>query len=150
MRTHFKSLPLLGLLLITACQPAATPIVEQPTAITSGSTITPPTMPPTVMSDLIVPPDPQAQKMIDLAKDHLARKLKIEAGQIFLFAVEPMQWPDAGLGCPRSGMTYAQVETPGYQILFNAAGQLATYHTDMESSVILCQLRPPDEIFLPP
>lgn len=148
MKTPLKLLPLLGILLISGCQMISTSSgnATEPAA----DIISSPTPLPTNMTDLTEEPDPQAQKMIKLATEHLARKLKIREDQIFLFSVLPMTWPDSSLGCPRSGIVYEKVETPGYQILFDAAGQSATYHTDTISKVILCKLRPPDDIFLPP
>ena len=33
-----------------------------------------------------------------------------------------MTWPDASLGCPQPGMTFAQVLTPGYLVVIRDAG----------------------------
>lgn len=44
--------------------------------------------------------------------------------------VEPRDWPDSSLGCPRPGMGYAQVITPGYLIILEAGGQTLEYHAD--------------------
>jgi hypothetical protein len=88
--------------------------------------------------------------MIQLAKESLARKLKISEDQIYLFSAEAMIWPDASLGCPQSEIVYAQVQTPGFQIQLEAIGQSFSYHTDTVERVILCDIHPPDEIFLPP
>jgi len=102
------------------------------------------------MPELTTIPDPNAQKLVQLAKESLARKFKISADQIHLSSVEAVTWPDASLGCPQPGILYAQVVTPGFQILLEAIGQAFTYHTDAKDRVILCDMRPPDEIYMPP
>jgi len=102
------------------------------------------------MSEPTIYPDPQAQKMVQLAKESLARKFKVSEDQIYLFSVEAMIWPDASLECPQAGIIYAQVLTPGYQILFEAKGGSYSYHTDDISRVILCRIHPPDNIFPTP
>ena len=102
------------------------------------------------MSDPTINPDPNAQKMVQLAKESLARKFKINEDQINLFSVETMTWPDASLGCPQEGIDYAQVVTPGFQISLEAMGQIFSYHTNDTDRVMLCDMRSPDEIFLPP
>jgi hypothetical protein len=102
------------------------------------------------MLDPTINSDPQAQKMTQLAKESLSRKFKISEDQIHLSSLEVMTWPDSGLGCPQAGIVYAQVITPGFQILFEAMGQTFSYHTDNTERVILCDVRPPHEIFLPP
>ena len=95
-------------------------------------------------------PDQAAQELIFQAKVQLAHKANIDTDEIFLFQVEAVEWPDASLGCPKADMMYAQVITPGYQILLEANGQVYTFHTDETDQVILCDARGPDEIYLPP
>jgi len=47
-------------------------------------------------------------------------------------------WSDTSLGCPRPGMFYAQVITPGYLITLEVKGEKYEYHTDLER-IILCR-----------
>lgn len=44
--------------------------------------------------------------------------------------VESRDWPDSSLGCPRPGMGYAQVITPGYLIVLEEGGRPLEYHAD--------------------
>ncbi len=148
MKTLFNLLVIFGFLFIAGCQSDAT---------STESTTTPisPSLPSEYnesvdMSNPTLNPDSKAPKMIRLAKESLARKFKISEDQINLFSVEAMVWPDASLGCTQSGIIYAQVATPGFQILLEAMGQSFSYHTDDTERVILCDIRPPDNIFLPP
>ena len=138
---------------VTACQADA--ISPENITLPASTGDVSPTLPSEYNEDADVPnptinPDPQAQKMIQLAKESLSRKFKINEDQIHLSSVEAMTWSDAGLGCPQAGIVYAQVITPGFQILFEAIGQTFSYHTDNTERVILCDVRPPHEIFLPP
>jgi hypothetical protein len=50
--------------------------------------------------------------------------------------IEPKDFPDASLGVPEPGMTYAQVITPGYVILLNAEGETYEYHAAGERVVL--------------
>ncbi|HLE02745.1 MAG TPA: hypothetical protein VI877_04555, partial [Dehalococcoidia bacterium] len=69
------------------------------------------------------------------AQEDLASKLGLEAGKIAVVRAEPWEWPDTSLGCPREGMFYAQVITPGYRVVLEAGGRLYEYHTDQERAV---------------
>jgi len=76
---------------------------------------------------------------VDLAKADLAERKGIEKEQIEVESVKPVEWPDASLGCPEPGMMYAQVITPGYQILLSHDGETYRYHTDARGNrVVLC------------
>lgn len=52
--------------------------------------------------------------------------------------VEPMDWPDASLGCPKPGEFYAQVITPGFIVTISVGADTHTYHTDSSSHAIRC------------
>ena len=54
-------------------------------------------------------------------------------------SVEARDWSDASLGCPRQGVLYAQVITPGYLVVISGAGKTLEYHTDANGRVVLCQ-----------
>lgn len=141
-----------GFLFITGCQSDAIS-AENVTIPISTSEISPlqtPKSEGTDMSDPTINPDPQAQNMIQLAKESLARKFKISEDQIYVSSCKAIVWPDASLGCPQSGIVYTQVLTPGFQVLLEAIGKSFSYHTDGTERVILCDVRPPNEIFLPP
>lgn len=125
-------------------------VSTSPIIADTQTTLTNPTMStktaPTDSSDL----DPAAAQMVDKARQHMAKKFAIPADQITVFSVQSMVWPDAGLGCPQQGISYAQVETPGYLILLEAGGQTYNYHTDTAETISLCNTNSPGEIFLPP
>ncbi len=67
-----------------------------------------------------------------------AAVLGVDQAAVDLADVEEVEWPDASLGCPESGMMYAQVITPGYRVIVRAAGETLEYHTDMENAFVRC------------
>lgn len=81
----------------------------------------------------------EAGRLVQMAKEDLARRLEIPITEISVLSVEAVDWPDTSLGCPQPGMAYAQVITPGFLIVLEASGQTYDYHTDEDSSVVLCQ-----------
>ncbi len=54
--------------------------------------------------------------------------------------MERRSWPNAGLGCPEPGRSYAQMVTAGFLIELEAEGRTYRYHTD-ERTVRLCEDR---------
>ena len=80
-----------------------------------------------------------ARRVVQMAKEDLARRLDLSLSEISVISVESVDWSDTSLGCPQPGMMYAQVITPGFLIVLEAMGQTYDYHTDENSSVVLCQ-----------
>jgi hypothetical protein len=78
------------------------------------------------------------QHVVEMAKEDLARRLALSGWEISVSSVQAVEWPDASLGCPQPGMAYAQVITPGFLIVLEAAGQTYEYHSDASHFVILC------------
>jgi hypothetical protein len=80
----------------------------------------------------------EEQTALDAAKADLAQRLSIAAGEIQVVKAEAVDWPDASMGCPKPGMMYAQVVTPGYQILLSAGGKQYDYRAT-STVAILCE-----------
>jgi len=80
----------------------------------------------------------EARRLVQIAKEDLARRLELSVSEISLISVEAVDWPDTSLGCPQPGMMYAQVITPGYLIVLEAKGQSYEYHTDTDQLSVLC------------
>lgn len=80
-----------------------------------------------------------ARAVFALSREDLAQRLGLPSKAISLVSVESLKWPDASLGCPRPGIVYAQVITPGFRIILKAAGKVYEYHADREQLVILCE-----------
>lgn len=139
MRKKWFWLPVLCLLiglgiLLAACgtateteepqSPISTPVGDSP-PVSDKATAVP------------VIPD-EAKEMAGLVQQDLAEQLNISEDKIQVVRVTEMEWPDSSLGCPKPGMAYLDVITPGYEIVLKAADQEYTYHTGPDSFV-LCQ-----------
>lgn len=68
-----------------------------------------------------------------------ADRLQIDESQIDIVDVIERDWPTSALGCPAPDAAYAQVVTPGYLVLLNAAGTSLEYHTDLGAVFVLCE-----------
>ena len=76
------------------------------------------------------PVEGTAQELVELARADLTERLGISPREIEVQRVEPTEFPDASLGVPEPGESYAQVITPGYVIELVAEGQVYRYHGD--------------------
>ena len=147
MRSLICLLSLASLFLLGACGPAATP----ESGVDSTTAPLPTGSPPLIASNpMMETPSPASQNMVRLSIEHLSKRLGIPADRILLVEVTAVTWRDASLGCPKPGIDYIRVETPGYNILLEAGGNTYSYHTDEEKRVILCASRPPGDIFMTP
>jgi hypothetical protein len=52
---------------------------------------------------------------------------------------EAKEFADASLGCPNPDKMYAQVITPGYQVILEAQGKTYDYRLTDEKNIILCE-----------
>ncbi len=71
------------------------------------------------------------------AISNLARRLGVDGGQVQVLTAKKVTWPDASLGCPEPGKTYAQVLTPGYLIVLRARDTRYEYHGNAQT-LFLC------------
>ena len=69
-----------------------------------------------------------------LAANYLAGKLGVGANELTLVRSSAAEWSDASLGCPKPGMMYAQVITPGYEITFEHDGSNYAVHSNSDAS----------------
>lgn len=72
----------------------------------------------------------------------LVKRRNADPATITVTAVEPVDWPDASLGCPEPGRTYAQVITPGWRIRLTLDGRLSSYHANRDGSRVVPCDRP--------
>ena len=127
-----------GLVFLTACGSTAVPLelntdnpllsTPMPTDATDS-----PSMQPAANT-----PSPAEQMMIELSRKYLSQRLKIGIDQIVVISIKQVIWKDASLGCPKPGIDYIRVETPGYSILLDAVGKTYNFHTDESKRAILC------------
>ena len=123
----------------TPQEPPAQP--DSPGALPeSGARQTPAPTLPQEATDMtpVTPPDETAEKMVALVREHLAQRLSMTVDQIVLSDIKPVVWRDASLGCPKPGVDYIQMETPGYNILLQAGESTYNYHTDQSKRFVQC------------
>jgi hypothetical protein len=77
--------------------------------------------------------DPEA-----LARTALSTWLGDPEQRVEVVRVEPIEWPDASLGCPQPGLAYAQVVTPGFRFTLEAGGRSYVVHTDLGVTAVVC------------
>ena len=77
-------------------------------------------------------------EMVAKTKAHLVAKLGVSEEEITVVSVEAVIWRDASLGCPMKGRMYAQVLTPGYQIILEVNGTQYDYRTNDLGFYLLC------------
>ncbi len=76
--------------------------------------------------------------MLDDTIADLAERLEISADEITVIQARAVEWNDGSLGCPKPGMMYIQVITPGFRVVLLAKDQMFDYHTDTNTRFILC------------
>ncbi len=149
---------------VSTTPPMETATIETPTPVGTDTEPAPETAQPTadpmdVPSATVVPTDTQEgpeteepvvktpaeeqqmpkNEVVAAVKADLASRLEISQGQITVVSAKAVTWNDASLGCPQPGEMYAQVLTPGYQIILEAQDTQYDYHTDDLGHFVLCE-----------
>jgi hypothetical protein len=102
-------------------------------------------------SSAITPPLGQAlQAQVDLARADLARRQSAAIDTVALVEVRSVVWPDGGLGCPRPGMVYPQVQVDGLLIRLRIGERVFDYHGDGTRPPFLCEQKPAGDDLAPP
>ena len=79
-------------------------------------------------------PTPEVPSFGGLFIAELSNKLGIKSSSIILLSYEDTIFNDSSLDCPEPGKFYAQVLTPGWKIIFEAAGSSYEYHSNIDGS----------------
>lgn len=91
------------------------------------------------MSPIATPSEPTAQ-VLAAARQRLASELSVSTEAVEVIAVEPAEWSDTSLGCPRPGEAYAQVVTPGYRLRLRVEERQYEVHTDTSGeTAVVCE-----------
>ena len=73
------------------------------------------------------------------ARRVLSDELDISLHALVLVGSEQRDWPDASLGCPKEGESYAQVITPGYRLTFERDNITYDVHTNIDGlQAVIC------------
>ncbi len=140
---------LLFALTVTACGGA--PVIPVETPAPAATPTTEPAPEPTKVAEAIMPEatfSPEQQKVADQAKAILADELKVDPEDVTILEVKHVTWRDGSLGCPKPGMMYTQVITPGYLVTAEVNGETHQVHMDERGNGVVCsqdQAKPPLE-----
>lgn len=85
------------------------------------------------------PPASGLERLVEQAREDLARRLPATPGHIVLVEVSEMTWPDSSIGCPQPGMAYLQVRADGARIVLEADGRRYAYHYGGRRGLFLCE-----------
>ncbi len=91
---------------------------------------------PTPTSTPVPTINERAQKVIDLAKEDLAKTLSTSVDNIKLSNIEEVTWNDSSLGYPKPDEQYLQVLTPGFKIFLSYNDIIYEYHGDDKGTII--------------
>ncbi len=72
-----------------------------------------------------------------LAIDALATEIGLPKDQILVDTVRAVDWRDSSLGCPKPGMAYLDVITPGHKVTLRANGQIYVVH-EAKNKAFVC------------
>ncbi len=67
---------------------------------------------------------------VELAKQDLAKRLKLPEAEVREFGVTDREFPDMALGAPEKGEMSAQMISSGWQIKLGAGGKTYEYRAD--------------------
>ena len=63
-----------------------------------------------------------------LAIDTLARELGVSRESIEVDTVKAIEWRDSSIGCPKPGVAYLDVVTPGYKVILRVGKEIHVVH----------------------
>ena len=86
-----------------------------------------------------LPTNPYLRRVTTEAMTDLAGRLALPVERIELVELKPVLWPNRGLGCPRPGMIYPEVQQDGYLIRLRAGKHEFNYHGSGTKPPFLCE-----------
>ena len=70
----------------------------------------------------------------------LEQQFNVDAANITVESVEPMEWNDGALGCPEPGKFYTQAIVSGYVLTVSDGSQSHEVHTNEDgSNAVVCE-----------
>src|SRR5262245_32195965 len=109
----------------------------QATPLTPTETLQGPT--PNATPAQPMPTNSFLRQVTNQAVQDLASRLAVPPERIEFLELKSMLWPDGGLGCPRPGMVYPQVQQDGYLIRLRAGKREFEYHGGGRRGPFLCE-----------
>ncbi len=85
----------------------------------------------------------QEVEAVTAARTLLANDLDTEPRALIIQSTDDVDWPNAAIGCPEDGVSYAQVITQGYRMVFEFEGEIYEVHTSIDGKqVARCDQEP--------
>ncbi len=84
----------------------------------------------------ITPKIDKTQPVADLAIETLSQQIGETKNAIEIVSVTAVDWPDASLGCPKEGLFYPQVITPGHRVQLKSGAKVYQVHTAQQRALI--------------
>jgi hypothetical protein len=76
-----------------------------------------------------------------LAIDTLSAEIGVPKDRILIDTVRAVDWRDSSLGCPKPGMAYLDVITPGHKVTLRADGQIHVVHEAKNRAFVCSQAK---------
>ena len=67
-----------------------------------------------------------------------ARRFELPVSAVVLTAAERVTWPDAAMGCPQPGRSYAAARVAGFRVVARTSSGEFRYNTDARSGFVIC------------
>ncbi len=150
---------LLGVVVITACQPisietgepligATNPAFTQAPERSSQGTNTPERS-KEIMTKVPerIQPTPEMtpvtgevpQGLLDSILKDLTERSSVSIDKISVIQAQEIIWPDGSLGCPQPGMMYTQAIVDGYRVILQVGEKQYDYHASKTGFFFLCE-----------
>ncbi len=71
----------------------------------------------------------EAALVVGKCQADLAKRLGVPVAEVSLAETQPAEWPNAALGLPEIGQTYAQVRVPGLRVILSVRNEKYLYDT---------------------
>ena len=83
-------------------------------------------------------------EMIEAALDDAANRSTTARADIRVLSEEAVTWSDGSIGCPKPGMMYTQVLTPGYHVVVEAEDAEYDYRASAKGGRVRWCESPPE------
>ena len=93
----------------------------------------------TPMSPITPLPQPGLDGLAESAIQDLAKRLAVRSEDITVVQVAQVVWSNSSLGCPKQGMAYADVLSPGFLVVLRSGEQKFEYHAGSDRSLFYCE-----------
>jgi hypothetical protein len=78
---------------------------------------------------------------VQVAIDALATELKVSRDQVFVDTVRAVEWRDSSLGCPKPGVAYLDVISPGHRVILRVDGRVHVVHESRNRAFVCVQTK---------